>query len=211
VQAEQAVQAAISTRDALRLEGAGQASRRVLAPYDGVIASVAAAPGVALAPGGVLLTIVRGDALVATIGLDARQAATVHAGDPVALMAFDRATRAVDGRVLAIGAMVNPQSGLVDATVAMPAAGFLIGQSVAAEIGIGTARGVIVPRDAALPDGRRFRIWQVGNGHARPVDVRIVARTASSAVVRGPIDPSLPIVASGNYQLTPGIAVRVVH
>lgn len=210
-QAEQAVQVAVSARDALRLEGAGRAQTTLTAPYDGVVSSVAVGSGAVLMAGGAVLTLVRADALVAKIGLDPQQADEVHVGDPVAVMRFTPAGRAVRGRVTAIGGMVDPLSGLLDATIALPASGFLVGQPVDAEIDVGTARGVIVPRDAALPVGQGFRIWQVEDGHARPVAVRIVARTAGSAVVRGAIDPALPIVATGNYQLTQGIAVRVTH
>ncbi|MGC9269750.1 efflux RND transporter periplasmic adaptor subunit [Acidiphilium sp.] len=210
-QAEQAEQAAISTRDALRLEGADRATTTLVAPHDGVIATVAVAPGAALTPGAPILTLIRTDVLVATIGLDPLEANQIHPGDPVALMKPGHAGHAVNGKVAAISAMVNPQSGLVDATISLPPKGFLLGETISAEIDIGTVRGIIVPRDAALPDGRYFQLWQIDHGHARPVRVSIVTSTANSAVVAGRINPALPIVVSGNYQLTPGIAVRVTH
>ncbi|MCW8307610.1 efflux RND transporter periplasmic adaptor subunit [Acidiphilium sp. PA] len=211
-QAQQAETSAIAARNALRLDGAARPTATLTAPYDGVIAAVAAAPGASLQPGAPLITLLRTHALVATVGLDPSQAHQVHPGDHVAITPFATpAGRALRGRVIAIGAMVNPASGLVDATISMPATGYLVGESVTAEIDIGTARGVIVPRDAALPDGKHFQIWQIAAGHAHPVAVRIIARTASSAVVAGKLDPALPIVVTGNYQLQPGIAVRVTH
>ncbi|HQT88015.1 MAG TPA: efflux RND transporter periplasmic adaptor subunit [Acidiphilium sp.] len=208
-QAEQAEQAAIAVRGALRLEGSSRAMTTITAPYDGVVAQIAAAPGAAVMPGAALMTIVRADDLVATVGLDSGEARAVRVGDPVTLLRVAHAVHAVRGRVSAISAMVNPQTGLVDATISMDQAGFLVGESVTAKIDIGTARGVIVPRDAALPHGRAFQLWQVANGHARAVDVQIIARTVRRAVVTGPIDPALPIVVSGNYQLKPGMAVRI--
>jgi RND family efflux transporter MFP subunit len=211
-QAEQAETNAIAARNALRLDGSSRASATLRAPYDGVVTAVAASPGAALQPGAPIITLLRAHALVATIGLDPREAAMVHTGDQVAVTPMSDATGpALRGRVVAIGAMVNPLSGLVDATIALPASQYLVGEAVTAEIDIGTARGIIVPRDAALPDGRHYQLWQIDHGHARPVRVSIVTSTASSAVVTGPIDPALPIVVSGNYQLTPGIAVRVTH
>ncbi len=214
-QAEQAATSALSALNALRREGAAHAIAQIDAPYDGVVASVAATPGAQLQPGAAIATILRGDALVATVGLDPQEAGRVLVGDAVAVTPFASNGRGtLRGTVLAVSAMVNPQSGLIDATVKVPSgnvppARFLVGEQVTAAIDIGAARGVIIPRDAALPDGHGYALWQVKAGHATPVPVRILASAGDLSVVSGKIDVSLPIVVAGNYQLTPGIAVRV--
>jgi RND family efflux transporter MFP subunit len=210
-QAEQAEQTAISARDALRRDGANRPTTTLRAPADGVIATITATPGATLLPGAPILTLLRTGNLIATLGLDPREAAHVHPGDPVALTDFTRPRHPLRATVTAIGAMVNPQSGLVDALVTLNHTHLMLGTTITAEIDTGTAHGIIVPRDAALPHGKGFEIWQIDHGHAHPVPVRIITRTAGSAVVQGNINPALPIVATGNYQLTPGIAVRVTH
>lgn len=209
-QAEQAATSALSARNALRREGADRATAPIVAPYDGIVAAIAVAPGAQLLPGAAIATVLRGDALVATVGLDPFQAGQVRASDKVAVIPVAGNGRGtLRGVVLAVSTMVNPQSGLVDATIKLPPAHVLVGEQVTARIDIGSARGIIVPRDAALPDGHGYTLWQVKSGHATPVPVDVRASAGNSSVVSGRIDPALPIVTTGNYQLTPGIAVRV--
>lgn len=211
-QAEQAAAAARSARNALRREGSAGTSTILKAPYDGVVATLAAAPGAALLPGAPVLTILRAHSLVATVGLDLHQTGTVKVGDKVAIVPFAGVgAGTLRGTVLAIGAMVDPQSGLVDATIAVPSTKFLVGESVTVTINIGSERGVILPRNAVLPDENAYILWQIKGGHARSVGVRVINRSDRRVVVRGNIDPALPIVVSGNYQLFPGAAVRITH
>lgn len=208
-QAEQAQETAIVARNALRREGASRTATTITAPYNGIIAHVAAMPGATVMPGSPLITIMRATGLVVTAGLDAREASEVKPGDRVILKRFTAPGPHVTGTVRTISAMINLQTGLVDATIALDHGGLLVGEPVTAIIDLGTARGVIVPRDAALPHQGRFQIWQIAHGHAKPVRVRIIAHTPTHAVVTGPIDPALPIVVSGNYQLKPGMKVRI--
>lgn len=210
-QAQRAETIARASRDALRQEGLGHTITAMITPYAGVIGAVAAMPGTALPAGSPIATILRADALVATVGLDPPEAHKVRIGDKVAITPFASTGHGtLGGAVLAIAAMVNPQSGLVDATIDVPDQNFLVGEQVTVHIDTGKARGVIVKRDVALPDGHHhFALWQVENGHAKEVDVHVIASEGDLSMVTGPIDPALPIVVSGNYQLKPGIAVRV--
>lgn len=211
-QAERAATSARSARDALRLEGLAHATAAMKAPYAGVIGAVPAVPGASLPAGSPIAMILRANALVATVGLDPAEAYKVKVGDKVAITPFaSSGNGTLDGAVLAISAMVNPQSGLVDATIDVPDRGFLVGEQVTVGIDIGEAQGVVVARDVALPDGHHFSLWQIDRGHAREVDVQVIASAGDRSVVTGKIDPALPIVVSGNYQLKPGIAVRVKH
>lgn len=208
-QAKQAATAARSARDALRRDGAAGKTATISAPYDGVASMIPAARGATLRPGSPIMTILRTDRLVATVGLDRRDAAIVRPGESVSVTPLAGGSQgAMSGRVMAIAGIVNPQSGLLDATVALSGADAVVGEAVVARITTDIAHGVIVPRDTALPSGKGFSIWQVRSGHAVEVPVRIAARRGGDAVVAGRIDPTLPIVTAGNYQLKPGIAVR---
>jgi RND family efflux transporter MFP subunit len=208
-QAEQAEVTAKSGLDALRLEGAGRLSATITAPNDGIVDSIAATPGTELAPGTPLATVLRADALVATVGLDAAEAGRIKPGDPVKIVPFSGGNgTSLIGSVRAVSAMVNPLSGLIDATIGITPSAIRAGEPIEAMITTGQVTGVIVPRDAALPDGKEFAIWQVKSGQAVKVAVTVSASFAGKAVVSGAIDRTLPIVISGNYQLTPGMAVR---
>lgn len=206
-QAEQAEAAARARLAALKLEGAGHRRQTLTAPFDGVVARVAVGPGASVPPGAPILTVVRADALIARIGLDPAMASHVHAGAGATVVSLAGGA-AVHGTLRSIAAMINPRSGLVDATIALPGGGPLLGERVKVAIDAGRVHGVIVPHDAALPAGDGFAIWQVKAGQAQPVRVKILAHTAQGDVVSGRIDPSLPIVSTGDYQLSPGMNVR---
>ena len=218
-QAEQAAQSAKAALDALKSEGAGQRRAALTAPYDGVVRAVAAAPGAQLQPGAAVATIDRGDRLVATVGVDPEEARLVSTGDSATVSGFgsglaaaqqtDAGSNTKQGKVTAIAGMVDPRTGLVDAVIRLPAGAALIGETVTATIETGAVHGVIVPRDAALPQEGEDVVWQVKDGHARKVKVDVLASAHGRSIVKGDIDPHLPIVVSGNYQLQPGIAVRV--
>ncbi len=210
-QANQAVVNARSALDALKREGAGQASRPIPAPFDGVVTAVPAAQGTRLAAAAPLAMLARTTGLIASVGLDPSALANVHAGDK-AIITHTTGDPGTQGKVLRLGGVANPNSGLVEASIGLPpskhSGNYLIGEVVSAEIVTGAAHGVIVPRDAALPEGNHAVLYQVANGHARAVKVRVLASGHGKSIVDGPIDPHLPIVIAGNYQLKPGIAVR---
>ncbi|HEX7390502.1 MAG TPA: efflux RND transporter periplasmic adaptor subunit [Acidiphilium sp.] len=211
-QAEQAKISAQSALDALKRDGSGNASTLIAAPYDGIVTAISVAPGAEVQPGTAIVTILRANGLIATVGLDARQADRVKAGDNAAITPISGGgQRSSSGAVLTVASMVNPKSGLIDATISIDANHLRVGEPVAVTIDTGAVHGTIVPRDAALPDGSGYSVWQVKSGHAVAVKVRILAEAGNRSVITGPIDPSLPIVVAGNYQLSPGIAVRVAH
>lgn len=207
-QANQAVVNAQSKLDALKREGAGQASRKVTAPFDGVVTAVPAAQGPILQAGTPLAVLARSADLIAKVGLDPAMLARVRIGDPATVTETAGGSGAQHGKVIRLGGVANSKSGLVDASISLPAGRFLIGQVVSAGIITGTVHGVMVPRDAALPQGRHAVLYQVANGHAQAVKVQILGSAHGKDVVSGKIDPHLPIVTSGNYQLKPGMAVR---
>ena len=208
-QAEQAAQTARAALDALKREGADRATATIEAPFAGIVTAISAAPGAALPPGTAIATVVRRAELVAVVGIDPAEAPRLSAGDRVRGRVLGGA--AFHGRIDMVSGEVNARTGLVDATVGLGSAPALIGAMVRATMSAGTVRGVIVPRDAALPAEGRDVIWQVKAGHAVRVVVRVLASARGRSIVAGRIDPALPVVVSGNYQLRPGIAVRIAR
>ena len=59
-----------------------------------------------------------------------------------------------------------------------------------------------------LNDGQRDYVFQVSGGKARRIDVSLIRAAGDVDVVQGPLDPRLPLVADGAYQLEDGAAVR---
>ena len=206
-QADKAVSDAQASLDALRREGAGAASQRMKAPFDGVVATVAVAQGDHVQPGAVLMTLARADGLVVTVGVEPEARAKVRPGDDVALTALSGGG-AIAGRVQRIDAILNPKTRQIDVDVAVPVNSTIAGEAFRANITTGQLTGWLVPHDAVLNDDKGAYVFQVAGGKAARVRVRWLGGDGAQDVVDGPIDPSRPLVTSGNYQLDDGAAVR---
>ncbi len=67
----------------------------------------------------------------------------------------------------------------------------------------------MVPRSAVLSARGQAYLFVVRDGHAVRHDVRTGLRSADDRVeVIGDIKPGDPVVSTGNYQLSDGMAVR---
>ena len=205
--ADKAVTDALSALDALRHEGGTAPTETVRAPFPGVVTAIAVTQGQAVAAGAPLIALSRSGALLVTVGIPPAQAGQVHPGATARLTPLDGGAT-LAGRVVGVGGMLNPATHLVDAVIAPAAGDPLSGAAYRATIRTGWFQGWIVPRDAVLTDARGAFVYQVGPHGAARVPVRVVGEQGARTAVRGKIAPSLPLVVSGNYQLTPGMAVR---
>jgi hypothetical protein len=79
---------------------------------------------------------------------------------------------------------------------------------VEAAITLGAGDAWSVPRQAVLSDEQGSYLFQVAGGHAHRVAVKVLGETAQTYGVDGRIDPALPVVVLGNYELRDGMPVR---
>ena len=231
-QADKAVTDAQTNLDALNRAGGGDVEQTLSAPFDGIVANVLVTPGARFAPQAALVTVARSDRLVAAVGIEPAQRGLVAAGQPARIEALDEAG-AEQGRVISVGAMLDPQSRLVPVLVDPPqdavqsdpkpggpmrarqsaapenaAPGLLSGGPVRVTIQLGELHGWLVPRNAVLTDAKGAYLFQVDSGKATRVDVRILGKSGGITLIAGQVDPRRSLVTSGNYQLQDGGAVR---
>ena len=79
-QADKAVADARAALDALRREGAGEATRTITAPFDGVVSAIPVTQGQRVAAGAPLVTVTRQDGLVVTVGVEPGIAPSCRSG-----------------------------------------------------------------------------------------------------------------------------------
>jgi RND family efflux transporter MFP subunit len=206
-QADKALADAQSTVDALRRQGAGQTEQALIAPFDGVVSGIAVAQGERVQAGAALLTLTRLDGLVATVGIEPSDRDRVRPGQDVKLARLGPGP-VLDGKVLRVGALLNPKTRLVDVEVSVPAGAAISGEALKASIHAGDIEGWIVPREAVLEDGKGPYLFQVAGGKAVRVDVKRSGGQGESDVVSGPVDPTRRLVVQGGNQLQDGAAVR---
>lgn len=194
--------------DAARRLGEGRRMDTVRAPYDGVVENLQVKAGERLPAGAPLLVLARQGALLVRLGVEPGRAYRVKPGMLVHLAPVFGGPP-VDARVSRVSGQLNPKTRLVDVLVPVAGApGLLPGAPVTATIAVGKTEGWTVPRSAVLDAGGRAYLFQVAGGHARRVAVSKELETDRRVQVAGPLNPRLPVVVTGNYELKDGMAVR---
>jgi RND family efflux transporter MFP subunit len=204
--AEQGVQDATATLAALRANGTGVA-RTLRAPQAGIVAALLVQPGTPQPAGTAILRFVAASGLVAAIGLPPDQAAAVRPGDTAKLTLLESGV-SQNVQVNAVGAMLDPQTGLTPIRLSL-GAGATLGAPLAAAITTGRISGYVVPRDAVQSDAQGDYVFQVDRQHvAQREAVRVLGVLGQQTVIAQTLDPALPLVTQGNYQLSDGMSVR---
>ncbi|MFM0716305.1 efflux RND transporter periplasmic adaptor subunit [Paraburkholderia strydomiana] len=197
--------------------GVASGNKVVTAPLDGVVLQLSAAQGDQVQAGAPILQLAGGNAkdtrANVMLGVEPSDAAAIHAGDSVTLRGLSTAlaNTPVNGRVVQVGAAINPQSQQVDvgANVPLGESAFIPGTRVSAEIATRSGTHWVVPRAAVLKDDRSAYVFQITpQNKARRVAVSVQIENGERYGVDGPIDAAQGLVVSGNYELKDGMAVR---
>ncbi|QGZ66914.1 efflux RND transporter periplasmic adaptor subunit [Paraburkholderia acidisoli] len=218
--AQKALADAQQALDAQGATGVSVGAKTVTAPVAGVVSQLTAAPGDQVQAGAALAQLVAdrassGNSANITLGADPADALKLRTGDGVVLhpLSASLGGEQAQGRVVLVGAAIDPQSQLVDVSVNAPlaAGGFLPGTRVRADIDTQTGVWWNVPRASVLQDGKGYYVFQVSPGNkAHRVDVAVKVEHGNQYGVDGALDVTRPLVVSGNYELEDGMAVRVV-
>jgi membrane fusion protein, multidrug efflux system len=233
--AQKALSDAQQALAAQRALGVSAGAVTIAAPVAGVVAQISAAAGDQLQAGAPILQLIAADANAnanantnanvragagpvanVTVGVEPADAMSIHDGDRVVLhpLATGLDTAAANGSVVMVGASVDAQSQLVNVGASVPLAGtpFIPGTRVRADIAAKSGDWWVVPRAAVLRDDHGAYVFQVAPGDkARRVAVTIHVESDRSYGVDGALDAARPLVVTGNYELTDGMAVRAAQ
>jgi RND family efflux transporter MFP subunit len=205
--ATQAAQDAQANLQALQAQGSG-VGRVVSAPFTGIVTSVAASPGGTSPAGSILFKLAAPGGLIALAGLPEAQAARITPGDAATLTALNTGAKTA-AIVRARAAMLDPQTGLVD-IILRPQSPLPLGEPLALSITAGSVGGYQVPRDAVLNDEQGDYVFQLdAQGIAHRKTAHVLAQDGPLTVLAPDLDPSMPLVTTGAYQLTDGMAATV--
>jgi multidrug efflux pump subunit AcrA (membrane-fusion protein) len=130
---------------------------------------------------------------------------------PVMLSTAQDGAKPAPVRLTSVEKLVDPKSQMATAIAELPpalAGQFLVGMRIVATIELDKRSGWVVPRQAVLNDDNGSYLYQVAAGHARRVPVAKQAESGDQVGVDGKLDPALPVVSVGNYELEDGMAVR---
>ncbi len=204
--AEQTLRDAESMLTALRIAGTGTV-RSIAAPDAGYVTAVTAAPGAQAAAGTTLFHLIDPTRLVATLGVPPEQVTTLHPGETATVTLLNDGTR-LHGTLRDVSYVPDPQTGLLGATLALDDAAPL-GAPVKALITTGMLAGFVVPRDAVQNDENGDYAFQVDTKNiAHRVAVHILGTLGAQTVIAPDLNTAMPLVTTGAYQLSDGMAVR---
>lgn len=209
--ARKAVADAQAAMQAQRQLGAGQSAYTLRAPSDGVVTMLHVGRDDRVAANAPLLDFSPAKALVAQLGVEPGRSDSIRTGMPVQLQAVYGGADASMGSVNMVGHAVDPATGLVPVRATIPAgmnAGLMAGSPIEGHIRTTKFKAWAVPRDAVLSDAKGSYLFQAKNGHAVRVDVKVLQPDGNTLGVTGKLQPGLPVIVSGAYELSDGDAVR---
>jgi len=137
----------------------------------------------------------------ALLAIESSRSAAVKPGMLVTIKPLLDGTAPIAAQVATVDGVVDPKTQMVTAIAELPAsqaADLAVGTRVEASITLGQDNAWSVPRQAVLSDEQGSYLFQVANGHARHVAVRVAGEGAMYGV-DGKLDPKLPVVVLGDY------------
>lgn len=197
--------------EAQRALGGGSAQETVDAPADGVVTAVSVGLGERVAANAPLLSFTPAHALVAVLGVQPESGAKLHAGMAVQLHSVYGPSQGFIGTLRMVGQSVDPQTHLLPAQVELPAeasATLVAGAALSAQIRTSDFSAWAVPRVAVLNDQQGDYLFQVEQGKAKRVDVKLRSPDGDTVGVQGPLNAQAKVIVLGVYELNDGDAVK---
>ncbi len=197
-----------------RDQAAQRASALVLrSPVAGMVSVVGLGPvGSRVGPGTLAFRIVTPEELVARLRVTEARSEAMAPGNPVTVtkMTPDRVT--VQGEIIALAPVLDPQTGLREVTVLVPNPDGRLIPGGLAHVSLVVARrerALLAPAMAVRFDGDRARVFRVEGGQARLVEVGLGIRGERVVEVTSGLEPGDRVVVAGQQGLHDGSRVRV--
>jgi RND family efflux transporter MFP subunit len=210
--ARNALADAQATLEAQRALGGDAVQETVSAAADGVVTGVSVGLGERVAANAALLNFAPAHALIAQLGLQPEDAASLRPGMPVQLHGvYDSSIAVLAGTLTMVGQSADPQTHLlpVQVELSVEASTTLVaGAALKARIRTAEFTAWAVPRAAVLHDEHGDYLFQFQGGHAKRVDVKLSSPDGDTVGVQGPLDASASVIVLGAYELDDGQAVR---
>ncbi|GAB2538878.1 efflux RND transporter periplasmic adaptor subunit [Rhodanobacter koreensis] len=209
--ARKALADAQATLDAQRALGGGSADEAVMAPVDGVVTALSVGLGERFAANAPLLGFTPAHALVAQLGVQPEMGASLRSGMPVQLHSVYGTAAGFVGTLRMIGQSIDPQTHLLSVQAELPAeagATLVAGAALDARIRTADFSAWAVPRAAVLHDEKGDYLFQVEQGHAKRINVKLRSPDGDTVGVQGSLDARAQVIVLGAYELNDGDAVR---
>jgi membrane fusion protein (multidrug efflux system) len=215
---------ALDARAALAAQerlGGAHGAARIVAPYDAVVTALPVPQGERVAAGATVVQLGRSAALRVLLSVEPARAGELQPGMSVSLLPPDAdagtgtdtgaSAAPIVAQIASVQRLVDPKTQMAGAIAPLPAtaaAALAVGMHVQGTVALGERAAWALPRQAVLADDAGAYVFQVGAGKAHRIGVRKVVESGAIIGVTGELDPALPVVVLGNYELQDGARVR---
>jgi RND family efflux transporter MFP subunit len=188
---------------AVKVRGERLYRHRILAPFDGIVASRLADPGDWLSAGQAAIQLVSAGRVDVLVRVPEDLLDQLHGLDTVALVSDGRRA---EGTLLGVVDALDPETrtALLRIEPKQPPAWLRSGKSLDVVFTVERDGGWVVPRDALVYGVGGIRIIAVVDGKAVPVNVEELAVAGNQVLVKGELEKGAVIVTRGNERLRPG-------
>lgn len=196
---------------AQRRIGGSRATEAVTAPADGVVTRVLVKRGQYVPAHAPLLSFVPTHGVIAGLWIQPDPPVPLKPGMAVTLHAVYGTHPDTPATLCMVGHALDPQSHLVPVQACLSgkqATPWEVGDALSAHIRTTSFSAWAVPRQALRHDGSGDYLFQLDHGKARRVDVQVRSPGGDVVGVEGRLDPRLPVIVLGAYELADGMAVR---
>jgi len=183
----------------------------VTAPLTGVVARRLVDPGDLAVPGRPLLEIVAQEDVKVRASLPSENLTDLAIGRAVVLTLDDRRLDATISRVFP--ALGPSHLATFEVDLESPPPSFVSGATVGVDVQLRSAEGLTVPVAALLEGDGATWVFRVASGTVEPVEITILDRSSTEAVVEGPLTAGDRVVVarpSRLMTLADGMKVQVV-
>ncbi len=163
-----------------------QGYARLKAPFDGRVVNRSADPGDLAVPGKPVLTLVRGDGIRVRAQLPADDLTAITEGLEVQLSLGGTIVDSNISRV--VPAMDQSRLAIFEVDLQTPPAQFVPGATVAVDLQLRAMEGLAVPTRALLEGEDGTWVFTVIDGMVHPVEVHVLVRSTTHAVVDADLD-----------------------
>ncbi len=212
-QARQAAQSAKLKLDSLVERHVGE-HQEIAAEFDGVVSKVNVQDGQIVPAGTPLVELAAGNRIEVSLNVEPSLASVLKPATAVELQTIDNpdVDNPIMGKIRIIGQRVDPSTRLTEVRVTLRAdARLLLDSFVTATLSGPEVEGLVVPRDAVLPnDEGSFTLFTVKDHHAAAHAVKRGIETDQLVqVIADDLKAGDPVVVGGNYLLEDGSEVEV--
>lgn len=190
--------------------GNGRGDQGIVAPFDGMVTTLAVVSGSRFAAASPLMQLAASNRQQVLLGVEPRTSRQLSPGQVVKLSSLSEPDVHGQGVVAQVGSQLDPATRMVNVSVDLHGGDWLTGDTLRADILFHQHQGRAVPRQAVLSDEQGAYLFQVHRGHAVRVAVTPGVTRGRWLEVSGKLADA-PVVIEGNYELADGMAIRLAR